>query len=45
MIWKKFNLPKEIHEILGHAEDVRIYSSIMDLVDDACGGKKSETMY
>ena len=42
MDWRSFNFPNEVQELLTHSPEIKIYNSILDLVDDACGGKKSD---
>ena len=42
MIWKSFNLPKEVYSLLRKSPDVKFNNSISELVDDACGGNSSD---
>ena len=42
MIWEKLTLPEEVYTILNSAPNVKMYNQISELVDDACGGKKSD---
>ena len=42
MIWKSFNLPNEVYALLQGSPNVKVFNSMSELVDDACGGKSSD---
>ena len=42
MVWKSFKLASDVSSLLQESPNVKMYNTISELVDDACGGKNSD---